>query len=138
MTVITIEDRERDQKERQRQQAEAERHIWIDFLLSYDKPVKPREGLRKSQDLIGERFGKLVAIGHVPGEATCSDGLRWRCRCICGGAREAWGAALVRGTAVDCGCRARWSKLRRRARRRKESRDFKRRLAARGKNVTRQ
>ena len=138
MKLYTIEDSERDQKERQRQQAGAERRIWIDFLLSYTKPVKPRAGVHKSQNLTGERFGKLVVIGHVSGEATYSDGLRWRCRCICGGAREAWGSALVRGIATDCGCRERWAKLRQRARRRKERRDFKRRLAARGENVTRQ
>jgi hypothetical protein len=138
MTVYTIEDRERGQKERQRQQDEAERRIWIDFLLSYEKPVKPRAEIHKSQDLTGERFGKLVAIGRVSGEATYSDGLRWRCRCICGGAREAWGSALVRGIATDCGCRERWVKLRRRARRRKDRRDFKRRIATRGENVTRQ
>jgi hypothetical protein len=131
MKVYTIEDSERDQKERQRQQAEAERRIWIDFLLTYTKPVKPREGLHKAQDMTGERFGKLVVIGHVSGEATHSDGLRWRCRCACGGHREAWGSALVRGMARDCGCTALWAKLRRRARRRKERRDWKRRLAAR-------
>jgi len=138
MKVYTIEDRERDQKEQQRQQAETERRIWIDFLLSYDEPVKPRAGIHKSQDLTGERFGKLVAIGRVSGEATYSDGLRWRCRCICGGAREAWGSALVRGIARDCGCTAIWAKLKRRARRRKDRRDFKRRIATRGENVTRQ
>jgi hypothetical protein len=138
MSIITIEDRERDQKAQQRQQAEAEHKIWTDFLVSYTKPAKPREGLHKSQDLTGEQFGKLVAIGRVSGEATYSDGLRWRCRCACGGAREAWGSALVRGIATDCGCRERWAKLRRRARRRKDRGDFKRRIATRGENVTRQ
>jgi hypothetical protein len=133
-----MSDREQVERERQRQQADAERRIWIDFLLTYTKPVKPRTGIHKAQDLTGERFGKLVVISHVSGEATHSDGLRWRCRCICGGAREAWGSALVRGIAIDCGCREIWAKLRRRARRRKERRDFKRRIATRGKNVTRQ
>jgi hypothetical protein len=113
-------ERERQKQEEERQQREREREIWVGFVMTYDKPTKPPKRLKKDVDIRGQKFGKLVVVGRVTGEATYCDGHRWRCRCICGGAREAWAVALLRGIVSDCGCRKRWAKRRQRSRRKKE------------------
>jgi hypothetical protein len=60
-----------------------------------------RQGRRPPEDLIGQRFGRLVAVrlSHV------KDGhAHWLCQCDCGGNRIAAAHNLKRGHTRSCGC----------------------------------
>jgi hypothetical protein len=52
-------------------------------------------------DLVGQRFGRLVAIGFVD---VVDGNARWRCRCDCGAELVALGNNLRKGNTSSCGC----------------------------------
>jgi hypothetical protein len=58
-----------------------------------------------TQDIIGRRFGRLVAIEIDPlsprGENLC---IRWRCQCDCGQETVVLSAKLRNGHTKSCGC----------------------------------
>lgn len=49
-------------------------------------------------DLSGQRYGRLLAISHLPGEGA------WRCRCDCGAVVAVQTARLRAGNTASCGC----------------------------------
>lgn len=55
----------------------------------------------RRQDLIGKRFGRLVALEKV---RSTSGRVQWRCRCDCGGETIAFTASLNSGHTRSCGC----------------------------------
>lgn len=57
----------------------------------------------KKSELLGKRFGKLVAIKEV--EKRASDGrVLWICKCDCGKESTVRSTHLVRGKIKSCGC----------------------------------
>lgn len=54
-------------------------------------------GCSRRQDLLGQRFGKLIVMG--PAEDS-----RWRCGCDCGGEKIVDTHSLLRGYSISCGC----------------------------------
>lgn len=52
------------------------------------------------QDLIGQRFGKLVAIENYSRNGKSF----WKCKCDCGGSRDVETYNLVHQKVFDCGC----------------------------------
>lgn len=59
--------------------------------------------MRKYIDIMGQRFGKLVAIDYI-GETKNLDTL-WICKCDCGKTKEVVASALYYGNTKSCGCR---------------------------------
>lgn len=65
-----------------------------------------RTSQANSNNLIGERFGRLVAVGKtdghkVPGGQVLSE---YRCKCDCGAEVEVLSMNLVSGNTQSCGC----------------------------------
>ena len=58
-------------------------------------------GCRKSPDLTGKRFGRLVveSDGGMDGDRRC-----WVCACDCGGKKTVHGTSLKRKQVQSCGC----------------------------------
>ena len=56
---------------------------------------------RKSNDLTGQRFGRLVAIGKV---GCKNKSMVWHCKCDCGGESFTEASKLRNGRAKSCGC----------------------------------
>jgi hypothetical protein len=54
------------------------------------------------QELIGDRFGRLVVISRADNAA--NGAARWLSQCDCGGTTISVGASLRRGTSKSCGC----------------------------------
>lgn len=61
-------------------------------------------GKFKSKDLVGQRFGRLVAIEPIGRDK--QGYVIWRCKCDCGNEKNVSTKCLGRGTA-SCGCLAR-------------------------------
>lgn len=57
--------------------------------------------MRKTKDLTGQRFGKLVAERWLGIEKHKSV---WRCRCDCGSMTKVTAGALASGNTKSCGC----------------------------------
>lgn len=55
-----------------------------------------------AKDITGQKFGRLTAVEPVRSEKGV--GVIWRCRCDCGGEKEAPVSRLTRGTTRSCGC----------------------------------
>lgn len=57
------------------------------------------------QDLIGQRFGKLLVISRLPNHKTPSGQTKtmWRCRCECGNECDVYAEQLKNGK-TSCGC----------------------------------
>jgi 5-methylcytosine-specific restriction endonuclease McrA len=53
-------------------------------------------------NLVGQRFGKLLVISEVT--ERLRGGVQWQCQCDCGGSIIVKGSELVRGRGKDCGC----------------------------------
>lgn len=62
---------------------------------------KSREAL--AHDVTGQRFGSLTALHPVDGPVR-PEGVRWLCRCDCGGECEYSATLLVKGRRTHCGC----------------------------------
>lgn len=62
----------------------------------------------KFVDLSGQRFGKLVVIGRVPGYKLPNgkSGVRWKCVCDCGKETYSDSWSLTHGEKTTCGCNA--------------------------------
>lgn len=56
----------------------------------------------KKDDLIGQRFGRLVVISI--GEPTPGGNTRWECKCDCGNTALVTGTNLKNGMTKSCGC----------------------------------
>lgn len=54
-------------------------------------------------DRVGQRFGRLVVLELADGR-TAGGGVRWLCRCDCGGTKVVNGGAMVAGSVRSCGC----------------------------------
>ncbi len=54
-------------------------------------------------DRVGQRFGRLVVVELAEGR-TAGGGVRWLCRCDCGGTKVVNGGAMVAGNVKSCGC----------------------------------
>lgn len=54
------------------------------------------------KNIIGQRFGNLVAIEHVKDGSSSA---QWRCQCDCGNTVVRYGNGLRRGWTLSCGCR---------------------------------
>lgn len=54
------------------------------------------------KDLIGQRFGRLVAVERLPGDPYTKK--YWLCRCDCGQTTKARVNTLLRGSSRSCGC----------------------------------
>lgn len=57
-------------------------------------------------DLTGQRFGRLVALQHVPYKHTSFPSGGWRCKCDCGNTVFFTTNALKCGSVKSCGCYA--------------------------------
>lgn len=57
---------------------------------------------KRRDDLIGQRFGRLVVSGI--GECDNRGGVRWRCECDCGNYKDINGYSLTSGATESCGC----------------------------------
>lgn len=57
---------------------------------------------RPIKDLTGQRFGRLVVIGRVSGDAGHHP--KWVCMCDCGTEHFVFGTLLKQGHAKSCGC----------------------------------
>jgi hypothetical protein len=92
---------------------ELQRVTFTEFLLNFETlPKAPSTGLRKMSDLTGMIFDKLLPVESLDENFF---GVKWRCRCLCGGTRDVWSKNLLRGVVGDCGCRALWKTKKRRA-----------------------
>lgn len=60
-------------------------------------------GTPRHQNLLGQRFGRLVVIAESE-QRTASRGMMWVCRCDCGREKTISAEALVKGVTVSCGC----------------------------------
>jgi hypothetical protein len=56
----------------------------------------------KFQDLVGQRFSKLLILQYV-GKGNFGQS-RWLCQCDCGNTHEAFAHHLKRGAVTSCGC----------------------------------
>lgn len=54
-------------------------------------------------DLTGQQLGRLTVVERLP-RLQRTGGVRWRCRCVCGGELITRSAALRSGKARSCGC----------------------------------
>ena len=54
------------------------------------------------KDLTGMTFGRLTVLRRVPNKSYGAS--RFACKCACGGAHEADGSVLSRGSVQSCGC----------------------------------
>ena len=67
---------------------------------------RPNGRAKTKENLIGERFGRLVVIDRAD-DYVCKDGkheVQWLCQCDCGNTCIVRGYALRRGTSTSCGC----------------------------------
>lgn len=65
-------------------------------------PYTKKNNDRRRIDITGKRFGRLIAVAHIP-----PDGRRaglWRCYCDCGKLHVTEGASLRHGKTRSCGC----------------------------------
>ena len=60
--------------------------------------------MAKPEDLTGQKFGKLTAIGAVPKEDRLQNRSTWVCNCECGNTTRVISNDLKRGRKTDCGC----------------------------------
>lgn len=58
----------------------------------------------KPEDLVGQRFGRLVVVSIAAGSLKSKYRLRWLTHCDCGGTRIARPDALKSGLTRSCGC----------------------------------
>jgi hypothetical protein len=54
------------------------------------------------QNLLGQRFGKLIVTGSGP-DGVCGKA-RWTCLCDCGTETLSYANNLIRGKSLSCGC----------------------------------
>lgn len=68
----------------------------------------------KSEDLTGQRFGRLTVIRWLPvSERGKGNSRPWLCKCDCGNFTQSTGNALKNGNKISCGClHAEYSKSR--------------------------
>ena len=61
---------------------------------------------KKSDNLIGEKFGRLTVIERVDNyiSPSGSQNSKWKCICECGNIKEFMANNLKRGTSRSCGC----------------------------------
>ena len=62
---------------------------------------KERTSQSNSNNLIGQRFGKLTVIKQLPSKNSRT---YWECRCDCGNIKEVCARELVNGDTKSCGC----------------------------------
>lgn len=62
--------------------------------------------MRKDDGLVGQRFGRLIAVQQIATKELNARGAPryYRCQCDCGGSTEARGYSLVAGILRSCGC----------------------------------
>jgi hypothetical protein len=89
-----------------------ERVTFTEFLVNFETLPKAPSGLNKKSDLTGLIFDKLLPVERLDENFF---GVKWRCRCLCGGTRNVWSKNLLRGVVGDCGCRTLWKTKKRRA-----------------------
>jgi len=58
--------------------------------------------MSKPNNLIGQRFGKLVVLERVENDKFGKT--RWLCQCDCGNTKIINGSSLLRGLTTSCGC----------------------------------
>lgn len=59
--------------------------------------------MRKLENLIGKRYGKLVVLAQA--QSTAQGQRRWLCKCDCGGTCTATTGNLNSGRTTNCGCK---------------------------------
>ena len=60
--------------------------------------------VRRSVDLCGQKFGRLLVVGRAPKLSASNRGARWVCVCDCGGQTISRSDRLRAGLAKSCGC----------------------------------
>jgi hypothetical protein len=90
---------------------ELRRVTFTEFLLNFETLPKAPSNLNKKSDLTGLIFDKLLPVESLDENFF---GVKWGCRCLCGGTRDVWSKNLLRGIVGDCGCRAMWRTKKRR------------------------
>lgn len=78
-----------------RRQAEALRGIW---------QADPTRFPRPKEDLLGQRFGRLLVVRASSTPKGADKGARWVCLCDCGTESIVRAASLKRGGSQSCGC----------------------------------
>lgn len=63
---------------------------------------RERISIRRLDNLIGQRFGRLVVVSRAAN--TCRGETRWNAKCDCGAQRVVWGSSLRSGATTSCGC----------------------------------
>ena len=58
--------------------------------------------MSKPNNLIGQRFGKLIVLERAENDKFGKT--RWLCQCDCGNQKIINGSSLLRGLTVSCGC----------------------------------
>jgi hypothetical protein len=61
---------------------------------------KRRRYIGQHPTVPGQRFGRLVVLGDVPGRGA----RRWHCRCDCGAEKSVSVNEVTRGSVLSCGC----------------------------------
>lgn len=56
------------------------------------------------EDLIGQRFGRLVVISYNEEISKQKEGVHWNCKCDCGNETVVWSSHLKCGNTISCGC----------------------------------
>lgn len=60
--------------------------------------------LRKSKDISGQRFGRLVVVEQVDSTYKHNRSAMWLCKCDCGNEKKILGTTLRTGHGKSCGC----------------------------------
>lgn len=66
--------------------------------------VQPKPTSKRFKDIEGQRYGRLVVIGHL---GVVKGNRHWLCQCDCGELRSTQISALKSGKTQSCGCMAR-------------------------------
>lgn len=67
--------------------------------------TKEKYANRGIKDIVGQRFGHLLVLEHVPKPEHCNaSGAYFKCRCDCGNEKIIMGKSLRSGKTKSCGC----------------------------------
>lgn len=68
------------------------------------KTIKGACRAGKKNDLVGQRFGKLVVMYQSEGSFTSNGHVLWHCVCDCGTELDVFSSNLISGHTQSCGC----------------------------------
>lgn len=72
-------------------------------VVSCGHIAKERTSERNTLDLVGKRFGRLIAL-RIISQREASGAWIWECQCDCGNLTQVEAAKLRNGTISSCGC----------------------------------